>query len=107
MQEVRLRNSILVLLLAFSFAQLCAQSKNPQTYTPISLKPRLNINAKISSSQSTFQIRKLDNLSRNYVNQLPIFCKIEHNMSKKARLPVRMRLGSVDYVDYLEGKSKK
>ncbi len=37
---------------------------------------------------------------------LPFFCKIEHNWAKnRARIPVKFRLGSVDYVDWLEGKS--
>ncbi|MBP6810596.1 MAG: hypothetical protein KA138_03720 [Saprospiraceae bacterium] len=36
--------------------------------------------------------------------ELPFFCKIEHNWGKKARLPLKFRLGSVEYVDWLEGK---
>ena len=36
---------------------------------------------------------------------LPFFCKIEHDWSKnRARVPLKFRLGSVDYVDWLEGK---
>ena len=38
-------------------------------------------------------------------NSFPIFCKIEHKMSLNARVPVRIRLGNVDYVDRLEGKT--
>jgi hypothetical protein len=37
-------------------------------------------------------------------DQLPFFCKIEHNWGKKARIPLKFRLGSVEYVDWLEGK---
>ena len=37
-------------------------------------------------------------------NLFPIFCKIEHKMSVNAKMPIRIRLGSVDYVDKLEGK---
>ena len=36
---------------------------------------------------------------------LPFFCKIEHKWAKKARIPLKFRLGSVEYVDWLEGKS--
>ncbi len=36
--------------------------------------------------------------------ELPFFCKIEHDWGKKSRLPVKFRLGSVEYVDWLEGK---
>ena len=35
---------------------------------------------------------------------LPFFCKIEHDWGKKSRLPFKFRLGSVEYVDWLEGK---
>ena len=35
---------------------------------------------------------------------LPFFCKIEHDWGKKSRLPLKFRLGSVEYVDWLEGK---
>ncbi|MDO8366161.1 MAG: hypothetical protein Q7T20_05135 [Saprospiraceae bacterium] len=38
------------------------------------------------------------------VEELPFFCKIEHNWGKKSRLPFKFRLGSVEYVDGLEGK---
>ena len=38
--------------------------------------------------------------------ELPFFCKIEHDWAKNHnRIPVKFRLGSVDYVDWLEGKS--
>lgn len=36
--------------------------------------------------------------------KLPFFCKIEHDWGKKSRLPFKFRLGSVEYVDWLEGK---
>jgi len=35
---------------------------------------------------------------------LPFFCKIEHKWAKKHRIPMKFRLGSVEYVDWLEGK---
>ncbi|MBL7826708.1 MAG: hypothetical protein JNJ57_08765 [Saprospiraceae bacterium] len=38
---------------------------------------------------------------------LPFFCRIEHEWSKsiKKSIPLKFRLGSVEYVDWLEGKS--
>ena len=35
---------------------------------------------------------------------LPFFCKIEHQLSLKTALPFKFRLGSVEYVDWLESK---
>ena len=36
--------------------------------------------------------------------QQPFFCRIEHQLSLKTSLPFKFRLGSVEYVDWLEGK---
>ena len=36
---------------------------------------------------------------------LPIFCKIEHKLAKSSKVNVMMRLGSLDYVNKLEGKN--
>ncbi|MEO1517035.1 MAG: hypothetical protein AAFV95_18570 [Bacteroidota bacterium] len=38
-------------------------------------------------------------------DDLAFFCKIEVKLEKAARLPVRFRLGDVQYVDRLEGKN--
>lgn len=38
------------------------------------------------------------------VEKLPLFCKTEHKWSKLSGINVRMRLGSLEYVDKLEGK---
>ena len=35
---------------------------------------------------------------------LPFFCKIEYKMGLNQKLPVKFRLGDVQYVDQLEGK---
>ena len=37
-------------------------------------------------------------------SDLPLFCKIEHHIAQKSRIPVLFRLGSVDYVNFLEQK---
>lgn len=38
---------------------------------------------------------------------LAFFCKLEVKMEKAVRLPVKIRLGDVQYVDWLEGKISK
>lgn len=35
---------------------------------------------------------------------LPVFCRIEHEIGKKMPVMIKFRLGSVEYVDWLEGK---
>ena len=37
-------------------------------------------------------------------NHLAFFCRLEVRMEKATKMPVRFRLGTVDYVDRLEGK---
>ncbi|MEZ5058564.1 MAG: hypothetical protein R2879_16135 [Saprospiraceae bacterium] len=37
---------------------------------------------------------------------LPVFCKVEVELEKTVSFPVKFRLGSVDYVDWLEGKDR-
>lgn len=39
-------------------------------------------------------------------SKMPIFCHIEHKMSQNSGIPIRIRLGNVQYVDQLEGKTK-
>jgi len=41
-----------------------------------------------------------------YVDQLKGFCKIEWQVEKRFNLPLRFRLGSLDYTNALEGKKQ-
>ncbi len=56
------------------------QVQNLATYSPLSFLPKWS------------------------ADNLPFFCKIEHDWGKNSRLPLKFRLGSTDYVNWLEGK---
>ncbi len=50
--------------------------------------------------KSIFSIKSRD----TYMPTLGIMCRFEEQITKNAKIPVKLRLGSKDYVDYLENK---
>ena len=56
----------------------------------------------------TLRKAPLSNINAPYyqfsVEAMPFFCKIEYKMGLNKKLPVKFRLGDVQYVDELEGK---
>ena len=46
----------------------------------------------------------LENYKAYNYHSLAFFCKVEVQLEKKTKIPVKFRLGDVRYVDWLEGK---
>jgi hypothetical protein len=57
------------------------------------------------NSQTAGEVLSVMAALNNFANSpTPFFCRIEENIEKSARFPVRVRLGDVNYVDRLEQK---
>lgn len=103
MKGQKIRSILALIVIMGGAMQLFAQSSNiVKEYKPVTYL-------------STFDLRELDDSMSNEQKQqplmmlskkceLPMFCAIEHNMEVKSRIPVRIRLGNLDYVNKLEGK---
>ncbi|NNE14275.1 MAG: hypothetical protein HKN51_04825 [Saprospiraceae bacterium] len=55
------------------------------------------------NSKANFTVSNQD-YNSIYNNHLGVFCKLENKVLKTSHIPLRMRLGSKDYVDQLEQK---
>jgi len=64
----------------------------------------LSLSASTATPKNLTQKIQALSLSKTYWEELGFFCKMEIKMEQKARFPVKFRLGTVDYVDRLEGK---
>ncbi len=63
---------------------------------------KLNVDSSVLHRNSIIDIDRYD------PNKLPFFCKIEYKMgvNSKTKMPMKFRLGDVQYVDELEKKKK-
>lgn len=87
----------LVFVAAFCNAQMNSDSIHLDTTKLLPLS---------SFFQPRISISKYNNptLPKYSVDQLPFFCKMEVKMEKKTKVPVKIRLGEVQYTEKMEGK---
>ena len=99
----------LLVLSHFATAQTVGLSLNNVKATP-KLPPQyssvfLQKNVAKSVDNQTVSIKKPTLVPSVFsVEALPFFCKIEYKMGLNQKVPVKFRLGDVQYVDQLEGK---
>jgi hypothetical protein len=79
---------------------ISAATSFAQTGTPVFSNKQTNID-----SLKNIPLRLLP--QDYYSNNLGFFCKKELQIEKLTRIPFRVRLGSLDYVNTLEGKGKE
>lgn len=74
------------------------------SFLPLPLMPRLY--GFRDFANTTESLRTHPQPRAYQFKELALFCKIEVKMEKALRIPIRMRLGDVPYVDWMEGKRK-
>ena len=107
-----MRKTILLIVLTFMYLTVKSQTvglsmsdiKTPPQY--VSLKKE-KIRLKSGFSIDNQQVVKDKPRPIPYVfsvETLPFFCKIEYKLGLNNKLPIKFRLGDVQYVEQLEGK---
>ena len=92
------------------------QSKQICLFVILLLITAVHADAQQLQNQSIQSQQRIDSLknapihiipSNYYTKNLAFFCKKELQLEEVTKVPFRFRLGSVDYVDQLEGKNTK
>ena len=90
---------IIALMVCFHWAK--AQQRLPKPAMAAGFTPIHLINNKIPVANNFFILPVTGNY---YTQHLSFFCKMEWKAEKKIKFPLRLRLGSVEYTDYMEQK---
>ena len=91
-----MRKLIFILMVGCQFLTAQAELPNDQKF------PALN-----SILQKDFKIEKTNVPQAYSYKDLAFFCKMEVQMEKSTKVPIKFRLGDVQHVDYLEKKIEK
>lgn len=83
----------------FAIMFLCAEWASAQFQLPVEGEP-------LRKKDSALYMPGVLISANTYTNNLAFFCKREWELEKKTGLSMKFRLGSVDYVNTLEGKSQ-
>lgn len=99
-----LKNLSFSLILAFSFIRLSGQALI-NIHSDSLWFPDRTLRFSLFEFNESAQIISFPtkNLKVN-IDQWPVFCRWEEKWRQKYHLPVKFRLGSIDYVDFLENK---
>lgn len=77
--------------------------------TPMHLSPHhydtFSISARFNTFNASSVMYHLQSPFAQQIQKQAFFCRIESQLERRSRLAPRFRLGSLDYVNYLEGKS--
>lgn len=105
--------SLVICLFLILFVSCLSQAQTTTVrpaFAPVSVTPRIAFAAFDSTTNSTaatvsnYSPVKTIPASSWYVSNLGFFCKKELQLEKAVKLPVKFRLGSVNYTDKMEGK---
>ena len=102
-----MQNRLMTTIIGFLFCNpLFAQnSKNVSSFDLNLINKYNNTEFQVPDSLSRLpQLTKAPNYLGIYHKELGVFCKLENKALKQNNVPIKMRIGDVQYVDKLESK---